>query len=384
MRRTTHIKRPHPRGFSLIEMLIVMGILAALVALSLVALNTSQNAANIAATRATIAKVDALLRDQFAGFDKTSGHLTSAADIESMKANAKTGFPQRDVDVTFPWTAGNDIYDSSELLYLILTEGRVAGSTPVDADSFNGSELADTDGDGLLELVDAWGNPLRYYRWPTRLLNPFRVLETTVESASPVGVGDATITLTDQAVFDTVLSTIQNTSNGGDANATLFAVIGDEIIEVDGAGFSIKQRGAAGTSAEAHHAGAPVRLAPFPQLVSLLMGSLTVGAATHDPDDPRGSLPPAIDDSVIPYTRAGFEDEYHTLDSYHTPLIISAGPDGILGLLEPFEPFGTSPDDYNRGYLAMPDTNNGADLSTIVNPGSTALGDNLTNVGGGN
>jgi prepilin-type N-terminal cleavage/methylation domain-containing protein len=35
-----------------------------------------------------------------------------------------------------------------------------------DEDYFSSGEKADTDGDGQLELVDAWGKPLLFYRWP--------------------------------------------------------------------------------------------------------------------------------------------------------------------------------------------------------------------------
>ena len=33
-------------------------------------------------------------------------------------------------------------------------------------DDFSDREVKDTDGDGLLEFVDAWGQPLQFYRWP--------------------------------------------------------------------------------------------------------------------------------------------------------------------------------------------------------------------------
>ena len=36
---------------------------------------------------------------------------------------------------------------------------------------FTAQEVADTDDDGLLEFVDAWGEPLRFYRWPTRMID---------------------------------------------------------------------------------------------------------------------------------------------------------------------------------------------------------------------
>ena len=36
---------------------------------------------------------------------------------------------------------------------------------PEALEAFHGSEVADTDGDGLLEFVDAWGRPIQFLRW---------------------------------------------------------------------------------------------------------------------------------------------------------------------------------------------------------------------------
>ena len=33
-------------------------------------------------------------------------------------------------------------------------------------DDFSDREVKDTDGDGLPEFVDAWGQPLQFFRWP--------------------------------------------------------------------------------------------------------------------------------------------------------------------------------------------------------------------------
>jgi hypothetical protein len=54
--------------------------------------------------------------------------------------------------------------ESAAYLLLALKRDRGAGT-------LNEDELAnmaiDTDGDGFKELVDGWGNPMRFYRWPT-------------------------------------------------------------------------------------------------------------------------------------------------------------------------------------------------------------------------
>lgn len=59
--------------------------------------------------------------------------------------------------------------ESSECLYLLLTTHEIGGSTfPIN--KIDPRFIADTDNDGLPEFVDAWGTPLRFYRWPTDYL----------------------------------------------------------------------------------------------------------------------------------------------------------------------------------------------------------------------
>jgi prepilin-type N-terminal cleavage/methylation domain-containing protein len=57
----------------------------------------------------------------------------------------------------------NPATQSAACLLMSLVQVQV-GSQKVSADQFR---TADTDGDGLLELVDAWGNPLLFFRFPT-------------------------------------------------------------------------------------------------------------------------------------------------------------------------------------------------------------------------
>ncbi|AGA28410.1 type II secretion system protein [Singulisphaera acidiphila] len=54
----------------------------------------------------------------------------------------------------------------SEMLYAILVEGGGVYGSAFDKDDFTSKEVQDTDGDGLMEFVDAWGEPLQFYRWP--------------------------------------------------------------------------------------------------------------------------------------------------------------------------------------------------------------------------
>ncbi len=54
----------------------------------------------------------------------------------------------------------------SEMLYALLVEGQGPFGSVFSADDFSDAEVKDTDGDGLPEFVDAWGEPLQFYRWP--------------------------------------------------------------------------------------------------------------------------------------------------------------------------------------------------------------------------
>ena len=54
----------------------------------------------------------------------------------------------------------------SEMLYAILVEGRGPLGSVFSRDDFTDKEVQDTDGDGLPEFVDAWGQPLQFFRWP--------------------------------------------------------------------------------------------------------------------------------------------------------------------------------------------------------------------------
>jgi len=54
----------------------------------------------------------------------------------------------------------------SEMLYALLVEGRGPLGSVFNRDDFTDKEVKDTDGDGLPEFVDAWGQPLQFYRWP--------------------------------------------------------------------------------------------------------------------------------------------------------------------------------------------------------------------------
>ena len=54
----------------------------------------------------------------------------------------------------------------SEMLYALLVEGVGPMGSTFSRDEFSDRQVKDTDGDGLPEFIDAWGQPLQFFRWP--------------------------------------------------------------------------------------------------------------------------------------------------------------------------------------------------------------------------
>jgi hypothetical protein len=205
------------------------------------------------------------------------------------------------VSTTFTFNGHQPVTESSELLYYTLVAAGSFGSSSVDADQFSDAEVKDTDDDGLPEFVDSWSQPLRYYRWPTRLIDP--------TAPNPFEPDFATIN--DDTEIDL-------TPDGDESDGLR------EILPWERLHASLLIRGLP-----------PV---PFAFGGSALQRDMLL----VDPDDPVGLLYSFIEDPNyknldIDLTQEINEAKYHTLDTYHVPLIVSAGPDESLGLREPVE-----------------------------------------------
>lgn len=59
----------------------------------------------------------------------------------------------------------------SEMLYAILVEGQGPLGSFFQIEDFRPGEVGDTDQDGLMEFLDAWGKPLQFFRWPIYLVS---------------------------------------------------------------------------------------------------------------------------------------------------------------------------------------------------------------------
>ncbi len=346
-------------GFTMVELLVVIAIIALLMSLTFSVMFGLTTQAEEVATTTTVRKIDALLQQRMEAFDRAfKGNRRDAAvsivsvtlasnkifgvrdevkEILAKKRSFRFEFPQRMVerlveehpagnppkvaglpDSLFKafaapeaqqqlvnegnasptdqqilaragqnWLKNRPETESAELLYFALTASTSYGVGSVDSDRFTDEEIADTDEDGLPEFVDAWGQPLRFYRWPTRLIDknppsPFQPILMDPNDLTDV----RSIPMSDR--------------------------------EVAGLLF----RG----------------LSPPP--LPMPNGVLPRDLLLTDPDDPVGRIYSELERLNGADGKPLFADEfneakYHTPETYHAPLVVSAGADGVLGLFEP-------------------------------------------------
>ncbi|MEX1230125.1 MAG: prepilin-type N-terminal cleavage/methylation domain-containing protein [Planctomycetaceae bacterium] len=356
---TIHKHRPErsPRpGFTMIEILVVIGILALLASLSLMAFRGFIGNARVTATQTTIVKIDELLHQRMEAFTRwiDSMHVeapgrpeyvydsdyalmaplgVSPGDVNyrdlaivlARKNRFREFFPQHFGEVpaggTFPGT-GSAANQNAECLYYFIMKSQVYGIEPVEDGFFLSAEFGDTDGDGLMEFLDNWGHPIRYYRWPTRLV---------ADVNAPLLMGSMAMT---------------TPIDGADGQPGVAGTDDDNLNGAD----DPNERGWPGSDD-------PI----------------------NDPEDPNGLVPDMLFQLENNSTPFDFElgtvsiSFFHSPATYHTPLIVSAGPDGdapadadpqrnFLGLYEPT-------DAPNYGHLAAPHPTYAGDLT-----------DNITNL----
>ncbi len=211
------------RAFTLTEMLLVIAIIGIMTGLALSMLAGAVELSREHRTRSIIAKIDQLISEKYEAYRTRSLPLRipllgpvdsnnkptytdprTAAQIRlyAMRDLMRMELPDRKSDLTnnpiviiqkgSPWnatvqldqpasfksyrrsaqrccgtnwaTAWTTTYEGSECLYLILA-GMQDGEKNA-LDYFTSDEIGDVDNDGMKEILDAWGNPIEFLRWP--------------------------------------------------------------------------------------------------------------------------------------------------------------------------------------------------------------------------
>jgi len=205
--RRSASRRAAPRGFTLVELLVVIVILAILSSMVLMALSNTQTSAREARTRTTIAKLDALIMTKWETYQTrrvplkpsgTSRTNNAKQRVDTLREIMRMELPDQHADISTPQTASllparpaasaaylkrynnasakTDVWEGAECLYLIVAYGL---NDPDALSQFNESEIGDFDGDGLPEIWDGWGQPITFMRWAPEFVSPIQNKDAT-------------------------------------------------------------------------------------------------------------------------------------------------------------------------------------------------------------
>lgn len=208
------------RGFTLVELLVVVTIIAILAAAILFAMFSSQEAARAAKTRSMIARLDSLIMPKYESYmtrrvplrtpvgPNVTPLAIAQARLNVLREIMRLEMPERFSDILadpvniidsngnrLPRPAANRAYlrrlmnspkwpnlqhqyADAECLFLIVS----MGIEEDDAMSFFAeTDISDLDQDGLKEFLDGWGNPIGFLRWAPGFQSPLQNQDPTKE-----------------------------------------------------------------------------------------------------------------------------------------------------------------------------------------------------------
>lgn len=201
------------RGFSLVELMTVITIVAILAGLSLSGLAAARLRARIDKTKMTIQKLHEIVMPQYEAYLRRRVPLTGAPTSRQQLAQDNLQWIRRLMVRELPdtWSdippnpaavaalpvgyrtgpvyayaaarsAGpSSANEAAECLYLIASRGR---GDPEAMEQFRVEEIGDVDADGAPEFLDAWQRPITFMRWAPGLGG------SIVQKADPVAYHD--------------------------------------------------------------------------------------------------------------------------------------------------------------------------------------------------
>ena len=180
------------RAFTIVELMIVISIIALLAAMAASALSTATEQARAQRTRAIVTKIDQLIMEKWDGYRTRAIAYTRHANprisarnrLYALRELQRMELPDSVNDVwdnpvtltnvpavalgyrrkALPVGTWTGQYENAEALYLILSGMRDGDKSALDY--FTSSEIGDIDSDGMPEILDGWGEPIHFIRWP--------------------------------------------------------------------------------------------------------------------------------------------------------------------------------------------------------------------------
>ena len=168
-----------PRGFTLVELLVVIIILAILSGLSLTGLARAGKKGNAETSRFMVAKLSDAILDYYETYEDLA--ISGTSSLVSLRARMREELPESWDEVFNPSAAPgprtaagrsyqrykaaatpNNGYQSAECLYMIVTQ---SGLFPEMMESIRPERVGDIDNDGAREFWDGWNRPIAFFRW---------------------------------------------------------------------------------------------------------------------------------------------------------------------------------------------------------------------------
>jgi prepilin-type N-terminal cleavage/methylation domain-containing protein len=176
----------HRRGFSLVELLVVITLIVMLIAMMGTALNAARASGNKQKTKASIKMLDEIIQRHFRSTESMSVAANIPAsgrgaairkqitadmpdhwdEVRHMKANAGDfgSARQRGYVATLDAISPSNTFADAECLFMIIMQGGLADC--IDCSGLGSIPVGDKDNDGAPEFLDAWGEPIQYVLWP--------------------------------------------------------------------------------------------------------------------------------------------------------------------------------------------------------------------------
>ena len=176
-------------AFTLVELLVSMLIISILAGLVMFAMNSAMESVKITRTRSMILKIDRVIRQLWDESESRRLPIVISAGTPAEAAYQRAGavwerqrleLPERLTDVQDPPNGlfplplvtqayqraaenGTKYLQTAEFLYLILKMASDEDGSAIDR--FSPKYIGDQDADGMPEIWDAWGTPIRFLRW---------------------------------------------------------------------------------------------------------------------------------------------------------------------------------------------------------------------------